>query len=104
MLCICFCWGSNFSESEFNMIWANGFRDNLLEVFNDNEYDVLMINGHSMGAGLAYLVTLEIFKDDEIKRLIISKIKNFENLYIHLFGMGRLPTKSVINFEKFIKI
>ena len=103
MLCICFCWGSNFSETEFNMIWNNGFRDNLLEVFNDNKYDVLMINGHSMGAGLAYLVTLEIFKDDEIKELILEKIVDFRNLYIHLFGMGRLPTKSVINFKKIYK-
>ena len=101
VLCICLCWGSNFSEIEFEGMWRNGFRDILLKILSMEGYNQLMINGHSMGAGLTYLVTLEIFKDDEIKSLIIPKIDTFENLYIHLFGMGRLPILSVLKFQKF---
>jgi len=100
VLCICLCWGSNFSQNEFNELWKNGLRDNLLKIFQKGGYDQIMINGHSMGAGLTYLILIEIFNDEELYNIIIKNILLFENLYLHLFGMGRLPTPCVIKFEK----
>ena len=104
ILCICLCWGSNFSETEFENLWENGLRENLLTVFSKEGYDQLMINGHSMGAGLAYLILIKIFEDEEMGSIIKERIKTFNNLYLHLFGMGRLPTMSVIKFEELFKI
>ena len=101
ILCLCFCWGTTFTEVEFENIWMNGFRDNLLEILNFEGYNQLMINGHSMGAGLSYLVTIKMFEDKEFSELIMSRIGNFENLYLHLFGMGRLPTISVVKFKEY---
>jgi hypothetical protein len=102
VLCICLCWGSNFSQNEFNELWKNGLRDNLLKIFQKGGYDQIMINGHSMGAGLTYLILIEIFNvnDKEIFDIIIKNIDTFKNLYLHLFGMGRLPTPCVIKFKE----
>ena len=98
ILCIGICWGTDFQEIEFKQIWEEGLRDSILEVISTLNYDEIILNGHSMGAGLLYMILVYLFRERHME-IIASKIKDFKNMYLNLFGLGRLPTDICVEFK-----
>ena len=94
-LYINFGWGSNFIVKDFKQIWFH-IKKPLIKALEKIEYDQLIFSGHSMGAGIIYMIILEIFKES-----LLPKGFNPSNLFVNFFGLGRVST---ILYKEFIHL
>lgn len=108
LLYINFCWGTNFTTLDFDKEWVeqwaleksftrmvspddDGPLPRLRNVLCKLQYDQLILSGHSMGAGLIFMLMLKFFLDPT--KYFPQKAFGATNIFINFFGLGRLPTR-----------
>ncbi len=95
LLYVSVCWGSKFSTDDFKREWADqaesGPLAELRQVLQDSLYHQLIFSGHSMGAGLVFMIILEIFNPD--RGFSFPAHFDPQNIFLNFFGLGRLPTR-----------
>ena len=99
VLCLFFCYGKPYYTSQLNDIWESSLKltiNRLFKKINIVNYNKdIIISGHSAGAALSYYTTTKIFNE-----LLLNKYNILaSNLYIILYGLGRVPTRLCNTFK-----
>lgn len=99
VLSLYFCFGQTYYINKLDKIWNKSLRSTLIRLLGliniDGYKKEIIISGHSAGAALSNYLTTRIFRERLLTRYNILP----RDLYVILFGLGRIPTDLVEVFS-----
>ena len=100
-LFIIFCYGSDITTAELDVLWKKTENIIIKQLNNamKHDYKNIVIGGHSVGAAMTYYFTVKLWN----LKIVGPNKYPASKLYIIMFGLGRLPTRIVRDFENIYK-